>query len=371
MSDINLLPKDLRGGEAQERKAPPAPPTAPRYSVPARSQLQDRLESLQPDAGSLNWWGKVKQWFMKPPTPAPVVPIPLEKPGFKKPMQSFRLAKPEPKSPFLSAGVKGKVQLPSLPPAAVPPQPSVVKDIVLEKPVERPKPKPKEDQNVTPETEEKGPASVPLGVVLDVNLLPTDERPAEDSQGHSLKLGVVAAVAVVVVGVGYLVLSMMMTKQQDRSAKVRQEGQALALQITGFRKDLAMVEAAGQKILAIRKLLQNRHNWLTFLSQLEALTLSNVRFSNASVTPDGLVSLNAEGLTLTDLAQQLKVFQTATNVFSDVSVGTFSSSNAAADNSAQGSSLARTSFQLQLASGWEQANSSPAPLTETPAAASQ
>lgn len=350
MSDINLLPKDLREGEARERGAErPAPRPEPQYSVPVGSQLGDRLQSLTVDRHS-GWWQRMKQWFMKPPSPPPVVPIPLEKPGTKKPMSSFKLVKPEPKATFVPVGLKGKPQ----PAAAVPP-PRPVPAPVRVKGLEAVPPIPAMEAEIPPAE-----PPVPIGVVLDVNLLPVESRPEELTEGVGTKFGVVAAVAVVVVGVGYLILTLMASRQADQVAQTRQAATQLAAQIDTFRPTLAQVEAAGQKVRAIRQLLQSRHNWLTFFSQLELLTLPTVRFGNLTLGGDGAISMNAESLTLGDLARQLKVFQNASNVFSDVKVGNFSSTG---QSGSQGVALFHTSFQLQLASGWEQAAASPVPAT--------
>jgi len=322
MSDINLLPKELRGAETQEQAAKVAP-AAPRYTTPAvrpSSQLEDRLQSLATPRAP-GWFGRLKEWFMKPPAPDLVAPPPeltlpaTPAPGLKRSTPTLRKSPPKPLTP-------------------------------------QAKPLPTTEAGVASSAEVP-----PVGMVLDVNLLPVESRPVEVADGYVARYAVVAGVAAGLVVVGYGILSLLIIQRANHVSQIKQSAESLASQVDAFRPQLANMELASRKLKAVEQVISSRTDWSNLLDKLQALTLVNVAYTNASLSSHGDVSLGVEAASIGDLARQLKVFAESSNIFYQVTMGSISVN----EETDQTLTHVESTFQLHLASGWAQADTSPAP----------
>jgi hypothetical protein len=340
MSDINLLPPDLREGEKREHKQQ-APTPSIEYTKPS-SQLQERLEELREKPQSL--WGHIKQWFMKPPPPPGVV----EKPVVAKTGSVSPVAETKTKSFTLETKAQSFKKVPQVPILAT----QFNKQTILTKqsPVQTPKPPLKITPDIAvPET--KTGQEVPLGVLLDVNLLPAESRAAVGNNGHAVRLAIIAGVALLLIGIVYAVLLSMIVSNESQVTEMKRQAQNLASQIKAFQPRLEELQFAGRKVKAIRQLVANRNNWLQLFSKLQELTLPNVSFGSMSANGTGEVVLNAEAMSIGDLARQLKIFEDNAALFSSVTMGNISASS----ENEQGATLAKSVFQLKLVPNWDQA----------------
>jgi hypothetical protein len=349
MSDINLLPPDLREGEKREHKQQIQPPSV-QYTKPD-SQLQERLESLREKP--LGLWGHIKQWFMKPPPPPGVV----EKVAATKTAPTAIAPEIKAKSFTLEAKAKSF----TLETKAPQPKKIFQAPVSTFKPAEQaapPKQPPaqfvKQQAKITPEAvpvlETKTGQEVPLGVLLDVNLLPAESRATADGESYGVRLAIIAGASFLLIGVIYAVLSSMIVSNESKVAEIKRQAQNLASQIKDFRPRLAELQFAGQRVKIIRQLVASRHNWLLLFGKLQELTLPNVSFGSMSVNNTGEIVLNAEAMSIGDLARQLKIFEDNAALFSSVTIGNISASS----ENEQGAILAKSVFQLKLAPNWEQ-----------------
>lgn len=335
MSEINLLPKELRAAERHEQAASKVPAPAPSYTKPAQpaSQLEARLQSLSHSPDSLGFWGRIKEWFMKPsnqslpPSPGRVIssnvmPAPVSKaPAFP----------PPPKRPTLPPLPK---KLPSAP---------------------------KERENIRPEVAvaPTALADVPLGVVLDVNLLPAENRPIEVREGYTARFVLVLGLSLLVVGIGYGVLKGLTLQRERKVEALQQEAEQLAQEVDAFRPQLTVLENTSHKVQAIQQLVKARTDWNALFDRLQDLTLVSVSFTNASFTAGGDIVLGVEATSVSDLARQLKVFESAASTFSSVSLGSISLDY----TTDQTTALVQSTFQLRLSPTWANAPLSSAPAS--------
>ncbi len=330
--DVNLLPPNLRSREESERQKPVQPAPLPKYSRP--SVLAERLQEAE--AQNFSWWDKVKSWFNKVPDITKVAPVKETLDKLDKDL------KPD-KKPKL----KMKVVKPSWFKKLFNPTPAVglVKKEVKTKPKIAPPPIPKAEvsQGVLSPT----PPEVPVGVVLDVNLLPLNSRVSR-VPFYLNRLGLVALGAALFAGLLYGVVVTLITLEQVEVKKVQDEAKALAQQIESAKDDLAELEQISQRMILIRDLVAKRPDWLKFFSKLEELTLPNVRYSSVSVTRDGVVVLPAQAYSVSDIAQQLKIWQQAKDVIAEVTIGNVG----VGEDMEEGKVLVTSSFQLKLIPGW-------------------
>jgi hypothetical protein len=349
MSDINLLPPDLREGEKREYKQQVQPPSI-QYTKPD-SQLQERLESLREKP--LGLWGHIKQWFMKPPPPPGVV----EKVAATK--TTPIVVAPEIKTKSFTLEAKAKsfaLETKALQPKKIFQMPvSTFKPVEQAAPLKQPSAQfAKQQTKITPEAvpspEIKTGQEVPLGVLLDVNLLPAESRATTGDESYGARLAIIAGASLLLIGIVYAVLSSIIVSNESKVAEIKRQAQNLASQIKDFRPRLEELRFAGQRVKTIRQLVTNRHNWLQLFGKLQELTLPSVSFGSMSVNNTGEIVLNAEAMSIGDLARQLKIFEDSTELFSSVIIGNISASS----ENEQGAILAKSVFQLKLVPNWDQ-----------------
>lgn len=316
MSDINLLPNDLRAKE-QEEQIKKVPTPAPKYTK-SPSLLGERIM----EAGQVKkpWWNKVASWFNKIPEPVALtkvasdaqVTVEVEKDKFSWFKKLF-------------SSNKQPEQIISPKPAAAPLKPGPI-------PV--------------PEGVRKPAApslpSVPIGVVLDVNLLPVSSQPSP-VMPYLKKLGWVAVAAVLVVGLIYGILLSLVSRQKVQGELVKRDANILVDQIKKSENNLKELEAVARQMDAIKKLIINRNDSIKLFAVFEKATLPEVSLSSLSASADGLVTVAATARTVTDLAKQLSSFENY-DAIAEVAIGSISIN----DQSIAGAVEVRTNFQIRL-----------------------
>jgi Tfp pilus assembly protein PilN len=192
--------------------------------------------------------------------------------------------------------------------------------------------------------------------VLDVNLLPADSRPVRVEDGNLQRLGLVLLAACLLVGIGYGILKTITVQRAHRVQALQQQATTLAQAIDKFRPALKVLQATSAKVLAIQQLLSHRPDWNELFNRIEDLTLTSVSYNSASITSDGDVVITVEATTVSDLARQLRVFESATSTFSSVTLGGISVGEATEGQVP----LIQSTFQLKLAPAWAKAPQSSA-----------
>lgn len=328
---INLLPEELRKAEARERKRPVPPPAPAGYSAPV-SEFEERLRGLTSAAPRRSLWQRVKDWFTT--VPAPVAP-------------PDRVALPPPpgRAPAAAAPpvVRGPAKAPSMP-AAPPLASTVVARPVPPPPAAAPVAQPSASPRGS-RAQAKAAPPIPLGMLLDVNLLPSEAllpglRP-------TVKLMVVAGIGILLVGITYAVVSSLVVQRTNQLASAQNTAHELAQQARQLHTQLAEVQNAGEKMNVVTALLASRPDWEKFFTTLESLTLPTVNYLNASVSV-GEVALSAQAPTIKDLARQLLVFQQSSDVVAKVVMGSIAASEAHGNERG----VVRTTFQLEVVPGW-------------------
>ena len=335
MSDINLLPQDLRKREQAELRRPAPPQPAAGLTQP--SILGERLKEAEAKPAGL--WQTIKSWFSKMPEPVKEIKTPRPPPA-----RTYTKGKILEEKPVSGAGWQDAAQ-------------SFANwwqglfRRVEQKPSASTPAKPKPKASAPAATSPAAPAApdVPIGVVLDVNLLPVGAQPSQ-VKPYTKKLWIVAGVSVLVVALAYALFFSLITHQQVEVKRVQDEARLLAEEVTSLQGQFNELELVSRKMLQIKNLLSGRTNWSKFFQVMESLTLPNVSFRSMSATSDGAITVHAEALTVGDLARQLQVFQEATDVISEVAI---SSVTVLAEDETK-TAFVTTSFQINLVDGWLQ-----------------
>lgn len=330
---MNLLPEELRKAEERELKKPVPPAAKAGFSAPS-SQFEDRLRQVSTPTQSP--WGKLKSWFGTVPPPEAESKPDLSLPPLPPIKRSSGGGPPRisPRSASTSAGSPA-VPMPPTPSAKV-----VAKEAVVP---------------ADGKIEAKEPPPIPLGMLLDVNLLPGEARPQAGGERPGIRLAAIAGGALLLVGIAYAVLSSLVVSRQEKLDSLELEMNQFSQQIDASRKSIDAAELGGRKMKNLDMLLAKRPDWLKFFTRIEALTLNSVTYPTMAVTDTGEISLSAEAPNVTDLARQLKVFEEAHDIINEVSIGAIS----VAESEAAGSQSTRTAFRIQLVPGWLSSNSQP------------
>ncbi len=296
--DPNLLPNELRVGEKEELSHPPQP-TSVKPDAILSSKEKDRVIELDINVGL---WSKIKSWFNKDE----VLTSADDKSALEKGEVDFGKT---------SAGK------------------------ILGIPTHH---------------------GVPLGVVLDVNLLPVESRPIEEAKRYGVHFLAVAGAAILVVIIGYAILLSLKSAKEAEYADLQREAEILTTDITGFNVKLNELKLTGRRMKVITEILSMRSDWLKFFDTLEGLIMPNVSFTSLSLQSSGNFVLGAEGKTVSDLAKQFLVFQEGKDIWAEVEMAGVSLGSGLVEedsglSSSASDSTASTTFELKLKPGWLQA----------------
>lgn len=284
--DINFLPPSLRDKETKELSKP-----APKGAA--------RAFHLPPASTNKRWWERL---FTKSAA------------GSKPPVTP----------------VEAKVEAPKLKEVSKPPvnvEPKSVKPTKVKK------------------IEERSPMKLPVGVVLDVNLLPTDSRPVASSR-QLWPLGATVVMAIILVSLSYAIVSAIYLTRIQEKNEIDRRFSLLQAQVTKATPEIKELDRVSQNMKAVQGLLSAQTHWSKFFPELEKITLKDVSFGNFSVSPGFQISMSVEAKNIKALAKQLKVFKEATYLISTVNMGTV------AGVSDKENKVVKSSFQLQLKPDW-------------------
>lgn len=321
---MNLLPEELRKAEEQELKRPVPRIPGPGYSAPT-SQFEERLRQVSEPPFS--FWQRLKNWFVTTPPPGGErVAVPPPPPAPKRTVSG---------PPHLMA--RGPLPPAAAPKGAAPKVPTF--------PTAAPQPP---AQPKVPAVPKAQPPPIPLGVLLDVNLLPGEVRAAVGGERPGLGLAIISGAALLIIGIAYAVLSSLVVNRATHLESVEQRVEEFRRTVTSFEDQISQAELAGRKMEGLEKVLAARPDWVKFLNQLEALTMRTTNFTAMSVAASGELTIGAEAPSITDLARQLLVFERASEVINHVTMGAI----ALTDQTVDQPSVARTTFQLDLIPGW-------------------
>lgn len=170
-----------------------------------------------------------------------------------------------------------------------------------------------------------------------VNLLSDDLNSTVDPKRQAILLGVVALGVAVVIGLGYLGLSVYkhnidqsVSSTEATLRQVKEEAATLA-------KTQQTVVQTTQKLTAIRSLIDRHTRWTKFFSLLEKYTLPSVTYGPAFTgNLDGSLSLTATAQTYEQVAQQYLIFKQL--VASKTFISAFSITSAVATTSKEAGS---------------------------------
>lgn len=325
---MNLLPEELRQAEAREQKRPVEPPARAGYSAPV-SEFEERLRGLAAPRRSL--WQRLTDWLSSVPVEQGV---PLAPPIDVRPAHPPRASQPGAAPEFMP-----RPSPPAVPPAKVVGPPPVVSPTASTVVARQPSPRPAAARGTPP--------PIPLGVLLDVNLLPSDARLTAGGQRPSVRLALIAGSLVLIIGIIYAVLLSLVTSGTSKLAAAQATANDLEAQATALTTQLVEVQSIGHKMGTLQSLLTARPDWGKFFGQLEHLTLPTVSYASAAVAGTQ-VSLAASAPSIRELARQLLVFQQATGTVATVVMGSLSTSEGRANQPA----MVQTTFQLDLVPAW-------------------
>ncbi len=341
MSEINLLPKELRKREEQEQARQVEHKSDLVYSQP--SVLAERLR--QAEAAEVSWWSKIKNWFNKYPEPvtestelaeaskpdqAKVKEIKPVKEDFKV-KKDFSLT--DWWQDFIGAKKKETTETPA--PPVPKPTPAPVVPASPKPPLHHPAKK----SATAPE--------VPIGVVLDVNLLPVSSQPSKAGP-YLKKLLVIAISSLAIVVLVYAIIYTLINRQEVEVKKVQEEARMLVKEVDNKKAKYDELELVSRKMKIIKQVAAQRNDWLKFFSELQKITLPNVSFNSLQAAGSGTIVLQAQALTVADLAKQLKSFQQADKMISGVAIGSISVNQ---DTETKQVTVV-TEFRLELVAGW-------------------
>lgn len=279
MSDINLLPDDLRQREQAERQQAKADKSQPRFSHP---QQPDKTESSshQPPSRWQQFLSALKKNVAATPPTASQSPA------------IARSLKIESSKKAVSEDiVKSSSALPSSASSSPPP--------VTEQ---------KLPPSKTPESPSKGRGVPPPPSVLDVNLIP-----AQDNKRLSGKT--IAGLTAVILGAAAVVLVVFWALQSyaHRQQLENQKFQEAAL---GWQQQLEAARQAAETALVTRRriqllgeVLQQRVNWDNFFTFLEKHTLPTVQLNSLAADANGEVIISGVAPNFTEVGRQMLAFQ--------------------------------------------------------------
>jgi len=376
MSEINLLPDELRGKEGKElenvrknireEKIEMVMPSKNKPSVSVRPSFFSRL------FGSKKKILKSAEPLKPQPSKAvPIVPVKelpksllstAEKPKLlplgvpAKPKTSFfsryfsstakaskpvvQQIKPLPPKP---APVAPKIEVP-MPPAVkeIKKEPEKIMSLMPKPPVTPVKPLPpklkkdgwfarwrkrkqarkslkKIESREKPRTK---PAKIEKFSFLDVNLMPA-ELAGKSEMATAQKIvisGMLIVITLLALVGAYLGLTWYQLKQTRENQIIRDQISALDLQISKAKEQSMAAFALRDKLVSIRELLNQHVYWTQFFSDLEKYTLPDVYYTNFSMSGQDKLVISAMGKDYNSVAGQLSVFQQAKDFVKAVSI---------------------------------------------------
>lgn len=194
------------------------------------------------------------------------------------------------------------------PPKREPPPPPPPRVEQRKQPVPPPPP-----PAVPPRPMRPGGGAPPTGRTLEVNLIPLGERAERPNRVVGVLLTTFVA-SLLVVGAGYFGFRVYV----DGKAA---EQERLQAEITEMQQRLEVMRAQTETALALKdrlgltgKLLDERNTWTKLFALIEANAVAKVSFKSLAADEKGKLTLSGLAPSYTEVARQLKAFETAAGV---------------------------------------------------------
>ncbi len=354
MSDINLLPENLRGKERDLQASGGGVPASPRvYSTPRTPNLAAASDpsAPSPKSSGTSWWQWLLGKFKGEGTPKIVSATSL------KPLASAIPSPPLPKIDLINTSTvevtpppitlallpefKRSSISPSVAPYTTPiipvkPTPLITKPQNSFKPALEVKPvpvppasslspfhlkinnEPTRQVNISVPKDSVVPKKeLPLPVVpsseLGVNLIPVDVG-SKQPRLVVQELVWAGVASLVVVGLAYWGVIRYRDTRFLQSETAGQQAIKLQNELEGAKQVLETSGALTKRMNVIFQLLQTRSSLLPLFTWLEKNTSTVVSYNSLAADENGQITLAGSAPTLTDMAKQMKVFENSPEV---------------------------------------------------------
>lgn len=164
------------------------------------------------------------------------------------------------------------------------------------------------------ETKRSAPSMIPLPEDDDsgynVNLLSEDLVGDTEPRRRFIQLGLVAAGAILLIGLGYLGLYFYQRNIEQHISSTKEQLATVEADIRQLSATQQEAAATAQKLSAIKSLIDRHTRWTKFFSLLEKYTLPSVSYGPAFTGDlNGSLSLSATASTYEQVAQQYLIFK--------------------------------------------------------------
>ncbi|MFA6255492.1 MAG: hypothetical protein WC675_05755 [Patescibacteria group bacterium] len=158
--------------------------------------------------------------------------------------------------------------------------------------------------------------------VLDVNLIPADlaKQPEAELSNKLFTSGIVVLIFILLVTAVYLGISWYQLRVVRQIGDVEAKIASLDQEIAQYEKDKSLALDLQQRLDLIHQLLNDHIYWTKFFGLLEKYTISEVYYSNFSMTGKDKLILSAIGKDYESVAKQLVAFQQATDFIKSVKI---------------------------------------------------
>lgn len=306
MSDINLLPENLRDEETKELAAHKPSAAAPAYHFFNQADKSAAAPAVAPSLDSVKEVPKAAAYNLKEPIKE--VKIPSQLLAFKAKSKK-------------GAGIWAKLFQKKEKVAAQP------KEQILSKTNQSPlkdiNNQSVANQNEKPLLEQKilqpGPASIIFGKEIDVNFLPEGINLVPIKKLR-LYFGLSAIIGVIIVALGYFGINLSNQLLEKQFQGIDRQLEAAE---AGYAKLKAKEEEAlkwSKRVAVISSLLENHIYWSKFFPYLEKTTIPDVYYTSIGLSSDGIVTLSGVATNYTAVARQYKVFLNNSEIFPEATL---------------------------------------------------
>jgi type II secretory pathway pseudopilin PulG len=181
--------------------------------------------------------------------------------------------------------------------------------------------------------------------ILDINLIPVElaKHPEIEFPKKLFQSGLILALVILLVIGSYLGITWYQFRITKQIQKLENQIADLDQQIKGLEADKSAVLTLQNRLKLVRQLLDNHVYWTKFFALLEKYTISEVYYTNFSMTGREQLVISAKGRDYQSVAKQLMAFQQASDFVKNVRID----SAAAEIDSADGTYLG-VNFNINL-----------------------
>lgn len=297
MSDINLLPDELREKEQKDRQRSTGDESAPQFYNP-------REKNVQPVEGSPpNRWQQLISALKKNISSAGSSQTPVS--ATKKPLTPSAPVKSASPKIEVSRSISSQQTAPAQSLSSVPPTK------IQSQPTNTISPK---DKMIPPlgGKEQSGFIGVPPLTTLDVNLIPAQEGQVT-SQSLTAMIALISG-SLLIVLLGYLSLRTYVANKQAESEAIQQEIITLQQDLEKARAGAERAIADNHRVVFLADVLKKQTNWENFFTWLESRTIPTVQFQNLAADASGSITLAGTAPSFTEVGRQMLAFQQSDKV---------------------------------------------------------